>query len=347
MTACGFPRPPDIFGDDAAVDAVVDSAGVDAAPVGPPPSCVALPHTCGAGRNHDCCHTIQVPGGTYFRSYDLIGDSQSGTTRFPATVSSFRLDKYEVTVARFRTFVAAGQGTQANPPAPGSGAHAKIAGSGWQAGWNTELPVDRTALLAQVNYCPTALLPDSWTNSPGANEDRPMTCLTWYEAMAFCIWDGGYLPTLAEWNYAAAGGDEQRAYPWSIPPSSLTIDSSYASYSTGTVNSPNCTGDGLPGCAVTDLVPVGTKPLGDGRWGHSDLAGNASEWLLDWEGYPATCIDCANLVVPVFDPPERLARGGSIMSLADGTFGVRIASEAGQDSPRNVGLTGVRCARAP
>jgi formylglycine-generating enzyme required for sulfatase activity len=52
--------------------------------------------------------------------------------------------------------------------------------------------------------------------------------MDWYEAYAFCIWDGGFLPTDAEWNYAAAGGAQQRAYPWSNPPTSLTIDPSYA-----------------------------------------------------------------------------------------------------------------------
>ncbi len=48
----------------------------------------------------------------------------------------------------------------------------------------------------------------------GSNENQPINCVTWYEAFAFCISDGGYLPTAAEWNYAAAGGSDQRAYPF-------------------------------------------------------------------------------------------------------------------------------------
>ena len=62
-----------------------------------PTSCVGLAATCGPNRNEDCCSSSLVPGGTYNR-----GSDPALPATFPATVGDFWLDKYEITVGRFR-----------------------------------------------------------------------------------------------------------------------------------------------------------------------------------------------------------------------------------------------------
>jgi formylglycine-generating enzyme required for sulfatase activity len=274
-----------------------------------------------------------VPAGTFYRSYDQADDEGSGDKRAPATVSAFRLDRYEVTVGRFRAFVAAAQGTASAPPAAGAGARPQLAGSGWDPAWRDQLVPDRAALLAALRCHPTLA---TWTDEPGSNEARPMNCLSWYEAMAFCAWDGGFLPTEAEWNYAAAGGEEQRAYPWSSPPRALELAPDRASYHDGTT----CVGDGQPGCALSDLWPAGSRRGGQGRWGHADLAGNVWEWALDWHDdvYPSPCVDCALLD----GADHRELRGGSFLSGGD-----LLRGAARNYAPPGWHLhsIGVRCAR--
>jgi hypothetical protein len=96
---------------------------------------------------------------------------------------------------------------------------------------------------------------------PGPNEKRAINYVTWYDAYAFCIWDGGFLPSEAEWNYAAAGGAEQRVFPWSNPPKSTTIDCSFANYFNGA--SP-CFG-GPSNVGGPNSVGA-TSPKGDGKY---------------------------------------------------------------------------------
>ena len=318
-------------------DAPVDDAGVDSAidaPIDVPedPNCRGLPPTCGPGGDEDCCQSAPVAGGAFHRSYDAVGFTDMG---YPATVSSFVLDKYEVTVGRFRAFVEAGFGTQTSPPAAGAGARPALSGSGWDSAWNTRL-VGTTAALKERIQCNAAY--HTWTEAPGANESEPIDCVTWYEAMAFCIWEGGYLATEAEWNYAASGGNDQRVYPWSSPATSGAIDCTYANYY---VNSPAGTFcvDGVRGGANR----VGSEaPKGNGRWGHADLAGGVWEWTLDWyaSAYAAACSDCANLTPGAF----RVTRGGSFLDEAR----FLRASYRGYLSPGDRSdITGFRCARRP
>jgi formylglycine-generating enzyme len=286
-----------------------------------PPSCVGLPASCGPARDQPCCDSVLVPGGSFLRGYDVASDGMFTSMASPVTVTDVLLDRYEVTVGRFRQFVLAGQGIRTNPPPAGAGAHPNIANSGWNAAWNNSLLADTMALTTAIT-CDS-----SWTSAPGPNENKSIDCIDWYEAMAFCAWDNGFLPTEAEWLNAASGGSEQRAYPWSNPPGDLTIDCPHANHSP---------------CGTGVLEVGSTSPLGDGKWGHADLGGNVMEWLLDVStGYQTPCVDCANLGTT----GNRQAHGGATF---DPPTVVRNGSRFHQGGPtsRSSGA-GVRCARAP
>jgi formylglycine-generating enzyme required for sulfatase activity len=261
---------------------------------------------------------LLVSGGTFARSYDGVDYLEQKSL---ATVSDFYLDQYEITVGRFRAFVNAGLGTQERPPADGAGAHPKIADSGWNSVWNQHLPMNTAALKTALK----CFVHQSWTDSAGSNENKPINCLDWHTAFAFCAWDGGRLPTEAEWNYAASGGSEQRYYPWSQPAASTAIDDSFAVYCGGTCS----------------LQQVGSRsPKGDGKWGQSDLGGNAWEWTLDWDPvqYPMPCQDCA----AVTSGSYRAFRSGSNDDIAPT---LRSATRHVY-YPEYRGNIGARCARS-
>ncbi|WP_437626737.1 formylglycine-generating enzyme family protein [Sorangium sp. So ce1151] len=246
---------------------------------------------------------------------------------FPATVDDFEMDRFEVTVGRFRKFVAAYSGR----PAAGAGAHPRIEGSGWNPAWGEALP--DTAPLPRDRFTCTGTL-STWTDSPGANENLPINCVRWPIAFAFCAWDGSRLPTEAEWNYAAAGGSEQRQYPWSTPPSSTMIDPSYAAYA--------CLVNGMTStCEFDDMLPVGARsPRGDGRWGHADLAGNMAEWALDtFLAYTNPCVDCAQLA----PAPDRVSRGGG---WNEDSSSQRTSNRGHHPQGDYSRVTGLRCVRS-
>jgi formylglycine-generating enzyme required for sulfatase activity len=174
---------------------------------------------CGAGGSgtESCCTSLEVTNALkseaspYYRTYTY---GQTFSYADPATVSGFRLDKYLVTVGRFRQFVAAWSGGYY--PSAGSGKHTHLnegaglansasAGTyetGWDAvDWNNTTDIDPTTenLQSESPY-------STWAATATMNENLPINTANWFESYAFCIWDGGFLPSEAEWEYAAPGG---------------------------------------------------------------------------------------------------------------------------------------------
>jgi formylglycine-generating enzyme required for sulfatase activity len=212
-----------------------------------------------------------------------------------ATVGAFALDKYEVTVGRFRKFLEVFDVWHviAGNPADNVGANPNVdaangtSNTGWGRSWDAS-QVDFPRSATDLNERLSCGEDQTWSNSPISDvaEAFPLNCVGWYEAFAFCIWDGGRLPTEAEWEYAAAGGAQNRLYPWGI----ALPDADHAIFSYSSADAPK--------------VVVGSKLVksGAGYFGHADLAGSMWEWTFDRHNdvyygttsAPVRCNNCAN-----------------------------------------------------
>ncbi len=352
--------------------------------------------------NENCCTSLDVAGGTFDRTYANSGSGPTGEAN-PASVTGFRLDKYEVTVGRFRQFVNAVMPPGGGPgwvPPPGSGKHVHLnggmglvnsgyvppdggapeggageggaseggagdagAGDGGAADAGTGDggasdagdggPGDGgvTEAGAPIGYEPGWVATDdiniaptntnlscggqffTWTNSVSGNETRPINCVNWWEAYAFCIWDGGFLPSEAELEYAEAGGALQREYPWgAIAPGNASLYAVYGCFFPSSTGA--CVG-------LSNIAPVGSPSQGSGPWGQSDLAGNVSEWGLDsFAAYVDPCMDCGYLTAG----PNRVYKGGAY----NGALAALVPPlRTSQAATTRTATNGLRCARTP
>lgn len=164
---------------------------------------------------------------------------------------------------------------------------------------------------------------EAWRAPPAlATRDRdaqPMSCLPWTLAQAFCIWDGGRLPTEVEWEYAARGRDPGRTWPWGEEDPLLT---------TG----PTCERAWFVGVAGTAPRRVGTCPADP--QGFHDLAGNTSELVADFNQSigvgcwaPETSLENPLCLRLEGSPHDYVIRGGHVWQSVPATNAFREGHE--------------------
>ena len=149
--------------------------------------------------------------------------------------------------------------------------------------------------------------------------NRPVTGVSWYEAMAYCAWlsvqrsEEIQLPPEKLWEASATPAKGQ--YPWG----EAEPDEDQANFALKFLE-PN----------VGSPTPVGVCPAGNGPLGHCDLAGNIWEWCEE--------------VWSQDEPERRVLRGGSWASTA---VNLRAAYRFGDPASDRSGFVGFRLAVAP
>lgn len=274
---------------------------------------------------------VPLPGGPFLVGTDApwIPADEEGPAR-PVRIEPFALAAHAVTVADFARFVAETDHVTdaeragwsfvfAGEVAEGSPVRGRSSAAPWWLGvggasWRS---------------------PDGQRDALETAPEHPAVHVSWDDAVAYCAWAGGRLPTEAEWEHAAAAGVAGRAFPWG---DELLEDGEHRCNTwQGTFPGEDTGEDGHRGRAPVDAF----EPNGFGLW---NTVGNVWEWTADaWDrAGPAEPGCCAQ-----GDSPKRarVQKGGSYLCHASYCARYRIQARLGNPPDTTTGNAGFRLAR--
>jgi len=300
---------------------------------------------------------IWIPGGEFLMGGDNIESRNDEFPKHKVKLDGFWIEENEVNNAQFSEFVnKTGYVTIAEIPPK------------WEEIKNqlppgTIKPHDSIFIASSLVFKPSSTeisLSDpsnwwewkkgaNWKNPLGEGSsidqimNHPVVHVSYFDAIEYCKWKGRRLPTEAEWEFAARGGERNKIFTWG----NELISSKDLNSWEGTFPYINSEKDGYYFTA-----PVKSYP-GNG-YGLYDMAGNVWEWCSDWYDYNYYEKQKSLSVNPKgpsksFDPQQpytmkRVLRGGSFLCNSSYCSGYRVSARMKSSPDTGMSHTGFRCA---
>jgi len=252
----------------------------------------------------------------YFEGGAFLMGSENGLPNeapvHEVTVEPFYIDKTPVTVAQFRQFIeVTAYKTEAE----------KFGDSG-------------VFNLEKQNW---ELLPGATWNKPfgptgpDAEDNHPVTHVSWNDAVAYAKWAGKRLPTEAEWEYAARSGENSgEKFSWG---NEVSENGEYfANTWQGSLDAP----EAKDGYLFTS--PVGA--FGENEAGVTDMGGNVWQWCADtYKPYPGSNEPFRE------DSNIKVIRSGSFFFDQNGEDSFSVSGRSMNSHETSLFNTGFRCAK--
>jgi sulfatase modifying factor 1 len=305
---------------------------------------------------------VWIPAGQFMMGA-VDQDSLARTDEKPrhrVQVEGFWMDETEVTNAQFREFVTATKylttaerkpvweemKKQLPPGTPKPPDNVLVPGSLVFSQPGRPVPLDNPAYWWEWRPGANWRQPEGPGSSIAGRDNHPVVHISWDDAVAYAKWAGKRLPSEAEWEWAARGGQTDTIFAWG----NEAIEQGAVKANTWQGNFPNeNTGrDGFQSAApVKSFQPNG--------YGLYDVAGNVWEWCLDWyrHDYYQTSNQPAGVRNPTgpassFDPdeptvPKRVQRGGSFLCHDSYCASYRVSARMKSSPDTGLVHSGFRC----
>jgi formylglycine-generating enzyme required for sulfatase activity len=266
---------------------------------------------------------VAIPGGTF-----LMGSNDGYAEERPVrevSVAPFRIDRTEVTNRQFAAFVAATGYITLAERAPDPKDYPDADPALLVPGSAVFVPPtvnESAADLTWWRYIPGAC----WKHPEGPGStiedrmDHPVVHVAFEDAQAYAAWAGKRLPTEAEWEFAARGGQVTKMYAWGdeFTPGGRHMANTWQ----GSFPRDNTRDDGFVGAAPVAQYP----PNG---FGLHDVAGNVWEWTTTES-----------------DGNTRITKGGSFLCAPNYCQRYRPAARSPVTVDTSTSHIGFRCVRS-